>query len=230
MKVSLSEIQTMATKAAFGSGLPFGLAEDTGIGVRLLSRSGLSAVEWLTITLENHGPGFLVCPLEQRVQGDVWLWSATTETGTLCPLVVGPSLADFIVAAGESMPHRISVENVAAPMLVLGFLALSGISLKVTWNNDTAHLSGGRIRQYTSATNTGLLDANPTTVNIEMDNHDVQQSEDGISAHWDAAPKQGIEVDPRVWRRLESIAANILVPDSEVSRTRGAGAGLVDTD
>ena len=115
-------------------------------------------------------------------------------------------------------------------MLLPGFLALSGYALRVTWNDDTAILSDGRIRQYRSAADAGPPNGNPTTVDIEIEEHGAQQTNDDIAAHWDAAPGQGIEVDTQAWLRLEAIAANILVPDNEISRTQGAGAGLVDTD
>jgi hypothetical protein len=39
-----------------------------------------------------------------------------------------------------------------------------------------------------------------------------------------------LEVDPDLWRHLESLAAKTYVPASEASRVAGAGAGLTDND
>jgi len=230
MKVSLNEIQAMARKATFGSGLAFGLAEEAGLAVRLLSRSGLPAVEGLAGALEIYQRDNIAYPPEQRAEGGDWFWTATDGTGMFCPLIVGPSLADSIAAADETMPRRIMVRDVVSPMLLPGFLAPSGFSLRVTWNDGTALLSGGRIRQYRSPAEAGPPNDNPTTVNIEFIEHGAQHTDDDIAAHWDSAPEQGVEVDTEAWLRLEAIAANILVPDNEISRTQGAGAGLVDTD
>ena len=47
---------------------------------------------------------------------------------------------------------------------------------------------------------------------------------------WDSAPDQGVDVEPDSWRRLQTLAAKILIPESEFSRVHGAGAGLIDMD
>jgi hypothetical protein len=45
-----------------------------------------------------------------------------------------------------------------------------------------------------------------------------------------AAIEAGIEVDDEVWRRANAYSRAILVPESEASRLKGAGAGLTDND
>ena len=45
-----------------------------------------------------------------------------------------------------------------------------------------------------------------------------------------AAIETGIEVDEAVWERAYAYSRRILVPESEDSRRKGAGAGLTDND
>ena len=42
------------------------------------------------------------------------------------------------------------------------------------------------------------------------------------------APAEGWTVDPSAWARLEAYAHRTYAPDTEASRLRGAGAGLID--
>ena len=45
-----------------------------------------------------------------------------------------------------------------------------------------------------------------------------------------AAIEAGLEVDDEVWKKAYAYARKILVPETEASRLKGAGAGLTDND
>jgi hypothetical protein len=45
-----------------------------------------------------------------------------------------------------------------------------------------------------------------------------------------AAIEDGVEVDDEVWKKAYALSREVLVPESEQSRLKGAGAGLNDND
>ena len=44
------------------------------------------------------------------------------------------------------------------------------------------------------------------------------------------AIQRGVVVSEAIWTKLQSLAANTLVPESATSKQRGAGAGMIDND
>ena len=90
-------------------------------------------------------------------------------------------------------------------------------------------MDGGRIcRVEATPDNREPMDRVATTVTVEF--IDPPRPSPEFAAAWDKAPAQGVAVEPEPWRRLQRLAARILVPESEYSRLHGAGAGFIDRD
>ena len=94
MSYSLNEFEALCKKAAKGSGLFWGHAEEVGRTARLLSRSGIDQGSLLLVALENFDEN--------------------------CALWIGPALCD----AGLGLDLELELENVCAPAYLLAFLSI----------------------------------------------------------------------------------------------------------
>lgn len=95
--LALSELRALVTKAARGSGLSWGLAEEAGWAAEWLARQGLPAAEWATE------------------------WMAARLRGGVCVIELGAHLAD-LAATGEPCAGRALPDGLVAPGYFLPFL------------------------------------------------------------------------------------------------------------
>lgn len=205
MIVSLNEIQLTARKAVQGCGLAYGLAEEAGVAARFLSRSGLAVIPLLAGLLED---------------------AAMAESPS-SPLIVGPSLGDGLLLGTQ---RSITIRRVTAPALLPGYLSAVTRPVRLGWDDAAYSMNGGRVCRVEA----GSGNREPTDVTSEFDVTaefiDPPDPSPEFAASWDGAPGHGVEVEPEPWRRLQALAAKILVPESEYSRLHGAGAGSIDRD
>ena len=199
MIVSLNEIQMTTRKAVQGCGLAYGLAEEAGIAVRFLSRSGLAAIPIVTDLLEQAG----------------------LAESPSSPLIIGPSLGDRLLLG---TPRSITLACVMAPGLLPGYLSSVMRPVRVSWDGAAYSMDGGRIRRVEAV----LGYREPVDVVAEF--IDPPSPSRAFIEAWENAPDRGVDVEPDSWRRLQTLAAKILTPESEFSRVHGAGAGLIDMD
>jgi len=86
------------------------------------------------------------------------------------------------------------------------------------------------------------LDGLPISNQEEMDGYEVTVTMVGLSEDRNfkltkreieirrLAIQRGVVVNETIWTKLQSLAANTLVPESVTSKQRGAGAGMIDND
>lgn len=103
--LSLGELEALATKAARGAGMPWGLAAEAGHSVRVLAGAGAPGGARLAGLLTSYGQ-------VARPRRDKGVWRGD---GALCPVTLGAALADF------AEPARTG--PVAAPALLAGGIA-----------------------------------------------------------------------------------------------------------
>ena len=207
--LSSNEIDAMAKKAAKGAGMPWGLASDAGRAARWLADHGLPGPELLADLLDwRDGRAHTdVAP------PDVGL-SWAEHPAALDPVVVGTVCADL---AGRLAVGRSELGRVRQPLL-LGFalavaVGRTGTSLVARWDGAALGVTAD------GASAQGSLLASEALVTVEPGRLDGQRL---------VAPVAGWSVDPAAWARLEAFAHRTYAPDTEASRLRGAGAGLID--
>ena len=132
----------------------------------------------------------------------------------LDPVVVGTVCADL---AGRLAAGRSELGRVRQPLL-LGFalavaVGRTGTSLVARWDGAALGVTAD------GASAQGSLLASEALVTVEPGRLDGQRL---------VAPVAGWSVDPAAWARLEAFAHRTYAPDTEASRLRGAGAGLID--
>lgn len=115
MSHSLNEFEALCKKAAKGSGLFWGHAEEAGRMARLLSQSGIDHGSLLLVALEGFDEN--------------------------CSLWIGPALCD----AGLGLESKFELENVCAPGFLLAFLnnmvSDSETCLEIEWTGFKAVIS-----------------------------------------------------------------------------------------
>ncbi len=223
MLCSLNEIRALATGAARGAGLPWGVAEEAGRAARWLEARGLAGLSALDGALER-----LSAPDWRRdfpvPEGAVW----HAESGEMEGLLAGMTLAD---RAGGPLPFSgggaLVLTGVRWPLLAAPFLAgvaeVSGARLTVSPGTRTPAIAiGPQSVSEACLALAGLAFAE--TVRIE-------KSDDSAMPRDLPRLDGSIPVDSDVYARLARRAALTHVPESAESRERGAGTGdPVETD
>ncbi len=215
-EISLNELESMAKRAARGSTLPWGLAQEAGKAVRWLGSCGLDGGGVLARYLSWRDGGASLPDVPQLGDG-VW----RSAGGRQCPIVVGTILNDRAgVLSGEA---GFVFEDVACPLLVVPFADAAakraGRPVSITWSgveavlSDAAcHVTGGDEAIYAQAA--AAITCRPC--------------DPPKGAALPRATRSGVgEAD---WSVLEQLAWRTYAPETDASRLKGAGAGLSDND
>ncbi len=205
MKLSLNEVEMTMRKAARGTGLALGLAEDLGRAAAWLARVG------------QDGTGLGLAGLESTQvggQGQVFP-DGLVQFDAARVVRDCPSALDFLVASGDP----VHMTDVDVPGLVAGLAGVVAtehylrITLACAGHGDLIVEAGGLI---------GVL---------PMDRVDIVLTcEAAEKVETPTSPTKDITARADVWERLSALAFKTYVPESEASRLAGAGAGLLDND
>ena len=218
MKRSLNEIEQTCRKAARGSGLPWGVADDTGRAMRWLHTFQLDGVSGLIGLLERLDHQRPVDYAPVSLDG---VWQG--PRGILSPIMAGTALSDCM---GLVQERNIEIREIACPILVAGYLGQTILnreqSVTVGWLS--IGLSISRDRLIISGDQGDLYADTATRLTCGRIVFDHGRSGSRYPQAGDT------RVDVRAWEKLEKRALLTCVKATETSRLSGAGAGLNDND
>ncbi len=209
MTVSLNEVAATAKKAARGAGYPWGLAEEAAFAAVWLCSKGFDGCAALAAVLKE-ADGKELELLMPRLSESVW----NVEGGVMCPISAGATLSDraILLPVGD-----IHLENVAAPLLMVPFLASAarqnGRTMRIRWAQIECVTDGEGV--------SGREDDNSTA--------DAVISFDGVLGDARPTVSRGSPT-PETWSALSAFADRTYAPATEASRLKGAGAGITDND
>ncbi len=215
-RLSFNELDALVRKAARGSGLSWGLAEEAGKAARSLGAVQAPMLEALAEVLEAQHSGRLSTAIEARGSD----WSVGVDR-PLNPLVLGAAISDhvFVFLNGTA---RVT-GAIAQPSLLLPFLVtaclLSKRSLLVRTDRSTIGCSA----DGWDANAFPLLGDGVRLLEIEA-------TESATEERRGAASGGAVSISEALRNRFERLAHLTYVPSSERSRAMGAGAGLNDND
>ena len=202
---SFGETAALATKAARGAGMPWGLADETGV-----------AVSWL----HAHGiPGLaaLCRYLKWRDNGPLTSWpDRPTGKSCYCPIALGASYIDGV------LPATITIESIREPVLILPFVAKRNTDqpMQVDLGGMSIHLSEDGV--FSPYLDTALL--------ISQANCTINHATDTAAM----TPCELTQRVPSYFfgcvTVLDEFAKKTYAPATNESRMAGAGAGLNDND
>jgi hypothetical protein len=250
MRRALNEIYSMCQKAAEGAGAPAGLDSDAAHGVVWLLGHGLTALGGLLDTLEQ------IPQQPHRCRFDTWLPASadTLDADGKAGALIAPGLIDLLVAASGRQAGRLTLLNLSMPLYLLpraAHYARDGLSFHFAVLDPGGNrfvlevLPEGEVTLWGSAGNRGerLLTADTRFAVAAVcaqslaalpaagtGGLDVMMDKTSLAAAYTTALADGIDIEPALWQRLQSLAARVLVPASAQSRLRGAGAQISDQD
>ncbi len=222
---SLNEIQTLATKAARGAGLPWGVADEAGRTARWLESRGLGGLAALAAALDS-----LAVPDWSRFfpvpAGACWRGRDGGIEGLLAGIAIADRAGPGLPFAGEA-GGALVLDAVHRPLLAMPFLAgtaeACGVSLGVsTGAGGPAIRLGPQGISATCRTVEGLALA--PALRIERD---LSPAAPAVLPRLDGS----IPVEDAVYACLDKRAWQTYVPESAESQARGAGGStLIETD
>lgn len=200
--LSLNEIAVTLRKAALGADWPLGSATDIG-----------DAAAWLCANGHDGVAAALIAILAEK--GDVQ--TEKTENGWIlhgAPVVLtGPSALDLALAFPDPVTLFLDAGHDA-------FLGLAGLASQQTGKRIT--LDGAVQATLLSGALEGAVSTSDSLDHLTVSVSDCDRQP--------ALPTGRHAPRAEDWAEVRRLAALILVPDSEASRARGAGAGGIDSD
>ncbi len=212
MIVSLNEAAGMATKAAWGAGRPWGLAQEAGKAVSALEAMRLPGAQSLLNLLVTTDR--LPCERMRPVATGKRIW---VGKGPLCPVLTGAYISD---GGGEEFAARL--DDVYAPLLLLPFARLRCASVQITW--DAASIVANRTDAFVEGNAVSKTVAKTVQI-TPLPSFTLDASKISHSSHWGP-----VDIADEIWEALSVFAHRTYVPATEASRLKGAGAGLTDND
>ena len=204
MDLSFSELKDLIFNASLGSNLPAGIGEDLSMAVTFLeSRSLPGGKEFLnSLKCERHP----LLPPKQK--GSRFIFCNARA------IFEGVTAIDFLVS---EVCESVILKNIDSQMLLLG-LASNYREFSFSFYKNK--------KVYASIFNNELVFncKNYTCSNdIEIYSNDSQLDDPLVKC-------TRMFLEDNVFKELNSLASNMLVPESELSRETGAGAGNIDND
>lgn len=211
---TLSEIAATCSKAMRGAGCAWGMAEEAGLAARVLSAHGLPGAEAVAQTVSETVYETVSGAVSEAASKAVPVTVAgLSRADRACPCQGGTGPACGLrkmVGLLDAPPEvETTLGPMAAPLLVLAFGLMEGRFWQITYPEGSALCGPGGVSL------TGVLPAagaGPVTLSL------AAPFVPDTAADWRA-----VEVAPEAWALLERYAACLLVPESETSRTAGAG-------
>ncbi len=204
MDLSFSELKDLVFNAGLGSNLPAGVCEDLSFAVTFLeSRSLPGGIQFLnSLRCRRH-----TTVIPQKKGLNLIFNNARA-------IFEGVSAIDFLVS---EVCDRVILKNIDSPMLLVGLASnYSGQSFSF-YNNKGI---------YADLINAELHWKNENyicskDVEIRLNNSELDNP---------LAKCTRMLLDDNIFKELTRLASNMLVPESEISRATGAGAGNIDND
>ena len=187
-----------------GSNLPAGVCEDLSFGVSFLESRSLPGCKELLYSLncKRHPP---VSPQKNGVS---LIFSNSRA------IFEGVSAIDLLVS--ESCKSVI-LENIDSSMLLVGLASnYYGFSFSFHKNKE---ICAALFNDQLNWENDNFRRSND--IEIRLNNGELNNP---------LAKRSRMCLDDNVFKELSNLASNMLVPESELSRTTGAGAGNIDND
>ncbi|WP_018697848.1 DUF3726 domain-containing protein [Amorphus coralli] len=230
--LSFNEIEVSVRKAGIGAGLPYGIANEVGRAAEWLAIAGLPALATCGSALEASLEGRTALGRGTDTGAG---WTLAPPAGIpLCACHAGVVAADLLNAGSTT----VRLTSVASPVLVVALLATISEAPAVSVLLGDTHEGAPSV--LVTAPTVSLLSGielldwtGPADLLIELGSVAPRPAPLRVYADRtarDTAFADGAPVEPEAAEVIARLMARTLVPASEESRQRGAGAGRIDSD
>lgn len=237
MHAAFDEIRRMAFKALDGGGAAAGIDEDSAFAVAWLEAVGLPGLTVLADAMDDSAR-------ETRAEGLATVAStpsdAKLDAAGRSSVFFAPSVIDLLIALAQTSPDGeffVELNDARHPAILLASAARycpRGGRIAVNWQDVACTVAPPETFIVgTEPAQINWLDQSAVKVALSCDvTGEGQPAPCGfnVSERLVHSLRNGLSVDDAAHKRVSAYADKILVPESELSRQTGAGAGLTDND
>ena len=219
---SYYEVYTNTQRAFSGLGFSYGSDEDAAFITTWLELCGLNGIKLLNLKIENLDNNF-------NANIDPSKISSEFDCNNISTLMMGPGLIDFLISkVNNNINFKITMKNCDDPIFLIPLLykcAKKNINSQII----SSHKIQAQITNKNIAVNKEIIS---TTYQEDFDLLLTKNiiSEQKLDIHIQSSKinemlSNGINPDKKSWDQISDIAFRTFVPESEESRSKGAGGG-----
>ena len=219
---SYYEVYTNTQRAFSGLGFSYGSDEDAAFITTWLELCGLNGIKLLNLKIENLDNNF-------NANIDPSKISSEFDCNNKSTLMIGPGLIDFLISkVNNNINFKITLKNCDDPIFLIPLLykyAKKNINSQIISN----HKIQAQITNENISVNKEIIS---TTYQEDFDLLLTKNiiNEQKLDIHIQSSKiiemlSNGINPDKKSWDQISDIAFRTFVPESEESRSKGAGGG-----
>ena len=219
---SYYEVYTNTQRAFSGLGFSYGSDEDAAFITTWLELCGLNGVKLLNLKIKDLDNSFNANIDPSKINSDF-------DCNNKSTLMIGPGLVDFLISkVNKNINFKITMKNCDDPIFLIPLLykyAKKNINSQIISNHKIqAQITNKNIavnQEIISTTYQENFDLLITKNIINEQKLDIQIQSSKINEML----SNGINPDKKSWDQISDIAFRTFVPESEESRSKGAGGG-----
>ena len=219
---SYYEVYTNTQRAFSGLGFSYGSDEDAAFITTWLELCGLNGVKLLNLKIKDLDNSFNANIDPSKINSDF-------DCNNKSTLMIGPGLIDFLISkVKNNINFKITMRNCDDPIFLIPLLykyAKKNINSQII----SSHKIQAQITNKNIAVNKEIIS---TTYQEDFDLLLTKNTinEQKLDIHIQSSKinemlSNGINPDKKSWDQISEIAFRTFVPESEESRSKGAGGG-----
>ena len=219
---SYYEVYTNTQRAFSGLGFSYGSDEDAAFITTWLELCGLNGIKLLNLKIEDLDNSFDANIDPSKI-------SSEFDCNNKSTLMIGPGLIDFLISkVNNNINFKITMKNCDDPIFLIPLLykyAKKNINSQII----SSHKIQAQITNKNIAVNKEIIS---TTYQEDFDLLLTKNiiNEQKLDIHIQSSKinemlSNGINPDKKSWDQISEIAFRTFVPESEESRSKGAGGG-----
>ena len=219
---SYYEVYTNTQRAFSGLGFSYGSDEDAAFITTWLELCGLNGIKLLNLKIKDLDNSFNANIDPSKINSDF-------DCNNKSTLMIGPGLIDFLISkVKNNINFKITMKNCDDPIFLIPLLykyAKKNINSQIISNHKIqAQITNKNIavnKEIISTTYQEDFDLLLTKNTINEQKLDIHIQSSKINEML----SNGINPDKKSWDQISEIAFRTFVPESEESRSKGAGGG-----
>ena len=219
---SYYEVYTNTQRAFSGLGFSYGSDEDAAFITTWLELCGLNGIKLLNLKIKDLDNSFNANIDPSKINSDF-------DCNNKSTLMIGPGLIDFLISkVNNNINFKITMKNCDDPIFLIPLLykyAKKNINSQII----SSHKIQTQITDKNIAVNKEIIS---TTYQEDFDLLLTKNTinEQKLDIHIQSSKinemlSNGINPDKKSWDQISDIAFRTFVPESEESRSKGAGGG-----
>ena len=219
---SYYEVYTNTQRAFSGLGFSYGSDEDAAFITTWLELCGLNGIKLLNLKIKDLDNSFNANIDPSKINSDF-------DCNNKSTLMIGPGLIDFLISkVNNNINFKITMRNCDDPIFLIPLLykyAKKNINSQII----SSHKIQAQITNKNIAVNKEIISTTyqedfdllltKNTINEQKLDINIQ------SLKINEMLSNGINPDKKSWDQISEIAFRTFVPESEESRSKGAGGG-----